>query len=82
MQIINRFYTVVKPFWFCRGAAVNWRLLASAVGTTLGIVWITVQYTYWSRTFYDAMGDFFAQASPSRDPMYWPAALCITSSGR
>jgi len=63
MQIIKRFYTVVKSFWFCHGATINWLLLASTVGTTLGIVWVTVKYTYWSRTFYDAMGDFFAQAS-------------------
>ncbi|MFL1416564.1 ABC transporter ATP-binding protein/permease [Pseudomonas fildesensis] len=63
MQIIKRFYSVVRPFWFCPGAAMAWLLLASTLGTTIGIVWVTVQYTYWSRTFYDAMGDFFAQAS-------------------
>lgn len=63
MQIIKRFYSVVKPFWFRPGSLVAWLLLASTLSTTLGIVWVSVQYTYWSRAFYDAMSDFFAHAS-------------------
>lgn len=61
--MIKRFYTVVKPFWFCHGAAINWLLLASTVGTTLGIVWVTVQYTIGAVLSTMSWAFFFAQAS-------------------
>ncbi|MFJ5483592.1 ABC transporter ATP-binding protein/permease [Pectobacterium actinidiae] len=61
--MIKYFYLLVKPYWLARGAGLAWLLLFGTIGTTLGIVWVSVQYTNWSRAFYDAMSDFFAQAS-------------------
>ena len=59
MQILKQFYQLIAPYWLQPRAAFLWLLLLTLTGLTLGVVWISVQFNNWSRTFYDAMTDYF-----------------------
>lgn len=64
MLILKRFFLLIRPYWNHPREWYSWLLLAGTVGATLGIVWVSVQYTNWSRAFYDALAEYFQHASP------------------
>ncbi|WP_263064508.1 ABC transporter ATP-binding protein/permease [Dickeya dadantii] len=63
MTSLRRFCQLAAPLWLNRGALRLWLLLFAVVGLTLSVVWISVQYNNWSKTFYDALADYFRHAS-------------------
>lgn len=63
MQSLKRFYQLIAPCWLQPREWFSWLLLLTLVALTLGVVWISVQYNNWSREFYDALSDYFQQAS-------------------
>lgn len=63
MQSLKRFYQLIAPCWLHPREWFSWLLLLTLTALTLGVVWISVQYNNWSREFYDALSDYFQQAS-------------------
>ncbi len=65
MQSLKQFYRLSAPYWLHPREWLSWLLLLTLVSLTFGLVWVSVQYNNWSRTFYDALTDYFQHASVS-----------------
>lgn len=63
MQTLKRFYQLIAPFWFTRRAAFSWLLLLIIITLKLSVVWVSVLYNNWSKDFFDALADYFQNAS-------------------
>ncbi len=63
MQSLKQFYRLIAPYWLNPREWFSWLLLIMLISLTFGVVWISVQYNNWSRTFYDALTDYFQHAS-------------------
>ncbi|KAA8998067.1 ABC transporter ATP-binding protein/permease [Affinibrenneria salicis] len=63
MPTLKRFYQLIAPFWFTRRAAFSWLLLLTIIALKLSVVWVSVLYNNWSKDFFDALADYFRNAS-------------------
>lgn len=62
MNSLRTFYRLATPFWRNHKQWQGWLLLTSVIGLGLGLVQINVLINSWSKTFYDALGEFRTDA--------------------
>ncbi|BAP45815.1 putative uncharacterized protein [Pseudomonas sp. StFLB209] len=58
MKTLCTFWTLARPYWLDRRQWLSWVLLLSVIGLGLMVVQINLWINAWSKTFYDALGEF------------------------
>ncbi|MCO8169911.1 ATP-binding cassette domain-containing protein [Pseudomonas sp. 21LCFQ02] len=58
MKTLRIFWTLARPYWLDRRQWLSWVLLLSVIGLGLMVVQINLWINAWSKTFYDALGEF------------------------
>ena len=62
MNLIRQFFTLARPFWCSRAGWSGWALLALVFAMGAGLVQVNVYINEWSKTFYDTLATFDADA--------------------
>ncbi len=58
MNSLRDFWALARPFWWQRGQALAWVLLLTILGLGIALVQLNVIFSYWNKSFYDALAKF------------------------